>query len=626
MPQTAFALYHTSLQSSDSSVLPHSHTFVTSLKACAKLRDYGRGTQIHAEVARMGLVEEDLFVGSALINLYAKCGSFVKAHEVFDRLTIRNVVSWNAMISSYADHGYGEESLKYVEKMTLEGIAPNSITFLCGLKSCSIIGDIGSGHIIHANIEKTGLVPGMNKDSYGNGMQRHHIICANAERKCLFDIDQSSLGNNGLKVAKNQPSRRNGRKGLTLDNMDQALGNSLVDMYAKCGSLVKAHEVHDELCVRDVVSWNALISGYAEHGRSHEAMNCFEQMQNEGFSPDASTFICILKACSNVGSIRIGEQIHNQIVIKGLLEKDVVLSTALIDMYAKCDVLRKAQQMHDTLCSHDIVSWSALIAGYAQQGRGNEALYYFEWMQVEGLSPNLITFISILKVCGSIGAIEKGKEIHDYIVNNGLLQGDISLGNALVDMYAKCGALAKAKQVLEELPVRNAITWSSLIAGYAQQRLGHEALTTFEQMQLDGVSPDAITLLCLLNACCQSGLLDEAQMYYDNMSQKFGITPNVEHHTCMVTVFGCGGLFDKAMSIIKVMTPSYDYLPVWLGLLGACKKWGNVKLGRLAFEQATHIDNDCASAYALMANIYIAYGRQEDAEKIESMRVKELLK
>ena len=140
-------------------------------------------------------------------------------------------------------------------------------------------------------------------------------------------------------------------------------------------------------------------------------------------------------------------------------------------------------------------------------------------------------------------------------------------------------------------------------------------------MQLEGVSPDAITLLCLLNACCQSGLLYEAQMYYDNMSQKFGITPNVEHHTCMVTVFGCGGLFDKVVSIIKVMTPSHDYLPVWLGLLGACKKWGNVKLGRLAFEQATHIDNDCASAYALMANIYIAAGMAEDAKMVEAKRL-----
>ena len=127
------------------------------LKTCAKLQDYKRGAWFHAEVARMGLIEEDLFVGSAIVNMYAKCGSFVKAREVFDGLTIRNVVSWNTLISSYADHSYGEESLISLEEMMLEGILPNSITSLSGLKACGILGDVERGHIIHACIEKKGF-------------------------------------------------------------------------------------------------------------------------------------------------------------------------------------------------------------------------------------------------------------------------------------------------------------------------------------------------------------------------------------------------------------------------------------------------------------------------------------
>ena len=206
-------------------------------------------------------------------------------------------------------------------------------------------------------------------------------------------------------------------------------------------------------------------------------------------------------------------------------------------------------------------------------------------------------------------------------MNRGSLKENIVLGTALVDMYAKCGLFAKADKVLEDLPTRNAITWSALIAGYAQKGRGTKALKCLERMKEEGFSPDAVTFLCVLNACSHSGLLDEAEMHFRNMSRKYGINPELEHFTCMVVSFGYAGNFDKALSVIKSM-PSSDFPSVWLALLGGCRKWGNVTVGILAFDQIIELDKKCVAAYVLMANIYAGAGMQEDAERIEMMKLK----
>ena len=191
----------------------------------------------------------------------------------------------------------------------------------------------------------------------------------------------------------------------------------------------------------------------------------------------------------------------------------------------------------------------------------------------------------------------------------------------LVYPYAKCGSLAKAKHVLLDLRSRNIVSWNALMSGYVQQGQGEEALSCFEKMQDDGLFPDDGTFQCVLCACGHSGLLDEAQLLFNDMTKKYGITPTLEHHTCLVEAFGFAGDFDKAVSMIKVM-PSCDDISVWLGILGACRKWGNVELGSLVFDQTVQLDDSCIAAYVLMANTFVAAGMQEDAERVETMRMK----
>jgi pentatricopeptide repeat protein len=242
-------------------------------------------------------------------------------------------------------------------------------------------------------------------------------------------------------------------------------------------------------------------------------------------------------------------------------------------------------------------------------------------MKGEGLFPNTITYLCIVKACGVIGVVDKGKQIQEEVVNRGFLEKDIVLGTAFIDMYAKCGDVTNAHKFLEQLPVRNVVSWSALISGYAQQCQAREALKCFEQMQREGLSPNDVTFLSVLTACSHSGLLDNAQSLYMNMTKTYGIIPNSEHQTCMVVALGSVGHFDKVISLIKLM-PSLDYSSVWLAVLGACSKWGNVKLAVLVFDQAIQLDSDCALAYVLMSSIFVAAGRQEDADKVEAMRLK----
>lgn len=543
-------------------ISPNAVTFTCVLTACGSLGTSDMGKEIHDEVTRQGLLGENIVLGTALVHMYAKCGALVKAEQVLRELPVHNVVSWSALIAGYAQQGKGEEALKCFEEMQTKGLVPNLVTFMAVLKACGSIRAVVKGTQIHDELAKQGLL-------------------------------RSSI----------------------------ALGTAVMDMYCKCGALLKAKHVLEELPVRDTVAWNALITGYVQQGQSLDALNCFEWMRQDGVSPDAVTFTCILKACGSIRAPDWGEKIHDEITRQDLLKDSPVLGTALIDMYAKCGALAKAQHMLDELPVRDVATWNALITGYAQEEQGQDALNCLERMQREGLLPNVVTFTCILMACGSIGAIDKGEQIHDEITRQGLLQSNVALGNVLVSMYAKCGALDKAAQVVEELSIVDVVSWSALIAGYAREGRGKEALECFKLMQQNGLSPDAVTFSSVLSACSHSGLVDEGEHFFASMRTTFGIKPDIEHYMCMVNLYGHAGHLGKAVAAIKQM-PSSDYSVIWSALLAACCKWSDVNVGRWAFNHAIQVDKSDAAPYICMAKLYASAGMQEDADMIEAMRVK----
>jgi pentatricopeptide repeat protein len=210
------------------------------------------------------------------------------------------------------------------------------------------------------------------------------------------------------------------------------LRNVLVDMYIRCGAIAEAHQVHDALPSRDVVSWNSLIAGYAEDGQGSEALSCFHRMQKEGLSPNIITFVCLLKACSSIEAMTEGEKIHCQIMNERLLEdKDPRLATTLLDMYAKCSNLERAQQVLDSLHVQDVISWNALIVGYNKQGKGEDALSCFDRMLNDCILPSETTLSCMLKACGNAGAVGKGKRFHKEIVDKELFHKHAILSEML---------------------------------------------------------------------------------------------------------------------------------------------------------------------------------------------------
>eukprot|EP01018_Ginkgo_biloba_P033238 Gb_27958 [translate_table: standard] len=327
-------------------------------------------------------------------------------------------------------------------------------------------------------------------------------------------------------------------------------GTKLVCMYVKCGSLMEARLVFDKLSERNVFSWTAMIGGYARNGHSEEAIALYYQMQQSGMQPDNYIFPCVLKACSQLTDLERGKDIHDDIIRYGY-ESDVVVGNALIDMYAKCREIDTARHVFDKMCQRDVVSWTAMIAGYNQNGRVNESLRLFNCMQLEGVKPNLVTIASVLPACAHSKDLQQGKDIHDYITRHGF-ELDGFVGNALVDMYSKCGSVECARQVFDAMSQRDVVSWNAMIAGYAQNGQGDDALTLFRQMQLEDIKPNVVSWTGMIAGFAQNGQGDKALKLFHQM-QLAGVKPNVISWTAMIAGYAQNGNGEEALKLFQQM-------------------------------------------------------------------------
>lgn len=644
------------------SVSPNGATFVCILKACANIGAINKGRDIHSEIERKRLLDKNIVVGSTLVHMYAKCGVLTQARQVFDKLPIRNVVSWTSLIAGYVEHDNGEEALECFGQMQLQGVSPNASTFVCILKACAMTGAIDKGQDLHTLIERKGFLEGnlfignTLVDMYAkfgvltkaqqvfdklkvrdliswNTLITGYVKHGQPENalKCYERMQLEGVSPNAVTFIcslracamvrafdKGQQIHNEIEKREGLLENDVVVASTLVDMYIKCGMLTKARQVFDKLPVCDTVLWTTLIAGYVDHGHGEDALKCYEVMQSRGVFLDAVTLLCSLKACGSIKAIDKALEIHSEIERKGLLERDLAIGSTLVDMYAKCGFLAKAQQVFDKLPARDVVAWTALISGYVEHDYAEEALDFFEQMRLQGISPNAVTFTCGLKACGSLGAIVKGQLIHAEIQRKGILERDLGVGSTLVDMYAKCGSLAIAQQVFDKLPVRDVVSWNALISGYSQLGTHKLFFHAFERMVEEGIKPDSVTLLVVLHGCSRVGLFNQSQSYFESISRDYGIVPTIEHHNIMVDLLSRAGQLDKAITMIQ-RTPFCPTVIMWRAVLGACKNWGNKDLAKQAFTQAVHMDASNSAAYVLMSHAYA--GEVKQANGVERARV-----
>lgn len=394
------------------------------------------------------------------------------------------------------------------------------------------------------------------------------------------------------------------------------LSNHLIRMYAAQGRLQQAMSVFSRVLKPDAFTWSAIISAYARHGEAQVAIQLYKQMRCSIVLPDCHVFVAALQACAIAADLESGREVHKD-VLESRVEPDLFIWNCLVDMYAKCSKLEDARRVFDSLPMKDVVTWTAMIAGYVEHDLCGEAVSLYEEMGQQGMIvPNCATFACLLKACTGVGALAQGKHLHSQIVGRGL-ETDRVLGTCLVNMYAKCGRLAEARTVFDSLPTKDVITWNAMINGYGQCNEGKKALECFQDMVQNCVQPDETTLTCLLVACSHEGLVKEGQQLFKAMVEEWGITPSTEHYNCMVDLLGRAGHLDEAEEVLSLC--GSDFVGV-MSLLNACKTHGDVERGIRWFHCLVRSDSQTAAAFVLMANIYADAGRWSDVERIENLR------
>ncbi|XVE55213.1 hypothetical protein DITRI_Ditri03aG0141500 [Diplodiscus trichospermus] len=376
--------------------------------------------------------------------------------------------------------------------------------------------------------------------------------------------------------------------------------NILLDFYAKCGgNLGFALRVFEEMHERDVVSWNSMIAAYMARGEIQSALGLFEMMPER----NAVTWNSVLSGLSKAGNMRLASSVfermpeRNEIVwnsmISGYLQmgnleaarsifnqmpqKTVVSWTALISGYVTVGDIKSARSVFDQMPVKNVVSWNAMIAGYVHSHMFDEALSVFQEMLIDGkYKPDQTTLVSILSACSHLGSLEHGKWIHSYIKKN-KLDLSVPLGNALIDMFSKCGDVENAKAVFRNMPNKCIITWTSMVSGLAFNGQCREALDLFDRMCLEKIKPDDIIFITVLSACTHGGLVEQGKRVFDQMVLQFDIKPRIEHYGCMVDLLGRAGRLEEAVSFIKSMHLKPNDV-IWAILLNSCLIHGKADL------------------------------------------------
>lgn len=437
--------------------------------------------------------------------------------------------------------GEGERALDLYQKMLQEGSRPNKVTYSCILKACSCIGAIAQGRLIHNEIIASGL------------------------------------------------------------EVDVIVGNTIIDMYVKCGSLYEGRSIFDVFQNRNLVSWGAMIAGYAQRGDGCNSLELFEELQRENMKPNEYIYSGTLKGCSSIGAIGKGWMIHVKLIYCGL-ESDLIVGSSLVDMYCKCGSLEDAYRVFKLLPNQNVVCWGAIISGYVEHGHGLAALKLFMEMQELSVKPNKVIFLCILQACGNIRASGPGRLIHCQITKSDI-PDDLAIGSTLVEMYARCGNLDEACKVFHEMVNPNSISWGALIAAYTQCGNCILARQCLEDMQQQGLQPSDLVFTSILSACSHVGLLDKGCQYFNYMTESYGIIPSIQHYNCMVDLLGRIGHLKESQYLLQTMPVLPDIIG-WTSLLVNSRTYGNAMLGKLCFEQLTRLDPVHGSSYVLMSNMY----------------------
>ncbi|XP_030461873.1 pentatricopeptide repeat-containing protein At1g11290, chloroplastic-like [Syzygium oleosum] len=433
---------------------PDNFTFPFVLKACGCLGDLKSGALAHHDALRSGY-DSDVFVGNSLVAMYGKCGRVDVARRVFDRMSDRNVVSWSSMIGACARNGCYEDGLRLFWEMLDGGVWPNK----------------GAAVDAMACVRRE----------------------AEADAVCRVAMD------NGL-------------------DSDLSVLHAAMIMYARCGRVDVARALFDGIHDKDLVCWSSMIEAYAKADMPLKALDLFRELLCLCIDPDAITLLSVLRACLELGSFLRACTVH-AIIIRRILEDCVALNTCMVDLYAKCGNLEYARKLFDLMPEKNLISWSAMISGYAMHGHGREALYLFDRMKFS-VKPDHIVFVSVLSACSHSGLLNEGWECFESMSRDFGVTPIHEHYACMVDLLGRAGRLDEAVDFIERMPIEpNAGVWGALLGASRIHRDVERAEKAAKFLfELDPENPGRYAVLS--NIYASLGNKEEANQIRDLMKRR----------------------------------------------------------------------------------------------------------
>ncbi|KAK9666819.1 hypothetical protein RND81_14G213300 [Saponaria officinalis] len=513
------------------------------------------------------------------------------------------------------NEGKLKEAVNSLNDLARKGIRLDENTLAFLLKECARTRSFREGKWVHLHLRYTGL-------------KHPSILLSNYLMHFYFECGD----HNSARQVFDKMSVRN------LYSWNNALSG-----YAKLGMVDAAKRLFDKMSERDVVSWNTMVIGYAQCGRFNEALRFYREFRRDSVGYNSFSFAGVLTVGVKLKDLGLSRQVHCQVLAAGFLPS-LILSSSILDAYAKCGEMKDARRLFSEMQVRDIpawtslisgyckwgdmqlareffdlmpeknpVSWTAMVSGYARNNLGRHALDVFRKMMLLSIRPDQFTFSSIISACANVASLKHGKQIHAYMLRTGFRPNTIVV-SSLIDMYSKCGSLQLSRRVFLLMANKlDIMSWNPVLAALGQHGHGDETITLFDEMVRFGVKPNRVTFVIVLIACSHSGLVDQGLTFFKSMSDDYNVPPDVEHYACLVDLLGRAGCFDELMKQLEVM-PCKDDDRISNALIGVCRIHENVEFGKQAAEQCIERDPLSYAPYLLLSSIHAASGNWESVE------------
>ncbi|XP_047341627.1 pentatricopeptide repeat-containing protein At1g71460, chloroplastic [Impatiens glandulifera] len=507
-------------------------TFNSLIATCVRLKALTEGRQVHTHIRINGL-EKNEFLCTKLVNMYHSCGAIEDARQVFDGMPSSNVHPWNALLRGSVVYGNRQsgEVVDTFSEMREIGIQSNVYTFSCLIKSFAGSLAASQGFKIHALLVKNGF----------------------------------------------------------LDSM--ILQTSLIDMYFKCRKINLACSLFEgfNTIEIDIVAWGTMIAGFAHNKLPKESLAYFRRMIREGISPNSVILTTIIPVLGELSARKLGQEVHAFSIKKNGYIEQLPIQSSLIDMYCKCGDLGSGRRVFHVSSERSVFSWTALLSGYAEHGRLEQALRTIVWMQKEGFKPDIVTIATILPVCSKLKALRQGKEIHAFALKNGILPG-ISITTCLMMMYSKCGFLDYSRKLFRGLDSKkNVIAWTAMIDSLIDNNCLEEAVSVFRSLHRH----DAVAVSRILNVCgrlCQLRLGRE--IHGQVLKKRLELIPFVSSE--MIRMYGSCGETEKARRFFDAILVKGPL--TWTAIIEAYGQHEHVEEALDLFTEMT-LDGYCPNRY-----------------------------